>query len=106
MKHFETATIGASAARELLFRGEIVAVETRRFNVAALAREIMQRDKLCAVYADGSRQEIPAYAGDTPERIRQVAALSWGEKDEALYKQRVANGEFGEYAPDKTGACL
>ena len=107
MKHFETASIGAKAAAKLLSYGEIVAVELRTFNVAALAREILQREALVAVYSDGSEREIPDYTGDTPERIRAVAANPWSEKDEAEYKAAIAAGQFGDYpAADQTGARI
>lgn len=105
MKHFETATIGAKGAANLLRYGEIVSVETRTFNVAALAREILQREAIVAVYADGSEREIPGYAGDTPERIRAIAAAPWDAADEAAFKAAVAEGRFGDYPDaDSTGA--
>lgn len=104
--HFETATAGAKAAREIVERGPFV-VELRPCVVHSFVGTAHTVDRLCAIFEDGSAVQIPAYAGATAERIHAIAALTWGDEQEAAYQRCTESGIWPDRpAPDATGARL
>lgn len=104
--HFETATIGARAARELIARG-LVTVEDRLCWIWTPDGPDGAEMRPCAVFADGTHVEVPGYAGDTLERIILVASLSWGDEQEAEFQRCAKTGDWPKRpAPDRTGAVL
>ena len=104
--HFETATMGAKAAREIVARGAFV-VGLRPCVVHSFVGTAHTEERLCAIFEDGVSVQIPAYAGATVERIHAIAALKWGDEQEAAYRRCTESGTWPDRpAPDATGARL
>lgn len=110
IKHFETATIGAENARAILAQlGEVLEVRSKRVLVCEEHEEsddYFLEDVLFAVGRNGNQMRLRPYCGDTPERIAEVAAMTWSEEDDYEYNDRCFHGIFFKFDPDRTGACL
>jgi hypothetical protein len=98
-KHFETATLGANAARDLFAfgfkHGTPVRVEKRQEGSA--------KDALFVIFEDGHETEVPPYTGDTIPRMLAIANLSWNEDPD---RQQTLTPGYVESHRDSTGAVL
>lgn len=110
IKHFETATIGAENARAILAQlGEVLEVRSKQIIVYEDHEDhgdYFLEDVLFAVGRNGNQMRLRPYCGDTPERIAEVATMTWSEEDDYEYDDRRFYGIFFKFKPDRTGACL
>jgi hypothetical protein len=111
MKHFETATTGSRNARALLAfeeqHGPIIEVVEKIITVPHWWDGSLRAvPALFALFTDGNRIEVPAYAGDTPDRIRAIAALEWVEEVDWPASQARRDAGIPLPEEDRTGARL
>lgn len=101
-KHFETAQFGSKAARNLLIlameHGPALRVESRPTVTYSFVGSEHVEDVLHLVFEDGHAERIPAYAGDSLDRIERISKLSWDESVDEMFTD--------ESLRDSTGAIL
>lgn len=98
-KHFETATLGAKAARGLFALGLEHGIPVRLEKLLGNSAE----DALCVVFEDGHVTPVPPYAGDTIPRMLAIANISWSEEQDL---PNMLTPEYVESHRDSTGAVL